>query len=135
METNTDGIYLAGCSSGAKDIPDTVAAAGAAAAKAAGLLSQEYITTEPMVANVDQMKCVACWLCEEVCPFRAVERETLRNGKIVAKINESVCKGCGLCVAGCRGKCITLRGYTDQQLLSELDALMKSPVAMALTLP
>ena len=51
VETNTDGIYLAGCSSGPKDIPDTVAAAGAAAAKAMGLLSQEFIVTEPMVAT------------------------------------------------------------------------------------
>jgi heterodisulfide reductase subunit A len=131
VETNTDGIFLAGCASGPKDIPDTVAGAGAAAAKAVGLLSQEFIVTEPMVASVDQTKCVACWLCEEVCPFRAPERETLRNGKVVAKINESVCKGCGLCVAGCRGKCITLKGYTDQQLLSELDALMKQPAPLA----
>ena len=102
-----------------------------AAAKAVGLLSQEFIVTEPMVASVDQTKCVACWLCEAVCPFRAPKRETLRNGKVVAKINESVCKGCGLCVAGCRGKCITLKGYTDQQLLSELDALMKQPAQVA----
>jgi len=131
VETNTDGIFLAGCTSGPKDIPDTVSQAGAAAAKVVGLLAQDFIVTEPLVAAVDANKCVACWLCEAVCPFRAVERETLRSGKVVARINESVCKGCGLCVAGCRGKCITLKGYTDQQLLNELEAFLKAP-AMAM---
>ncbi|MBI4759466.1 MAG: CoB--CoM heterodisulfide reductase iron-sulfur subunit A family protein [Chloroflexi bacterium] len=126
VETNTDGVYLAGCASGPKDIPDSVSQASAAAVKVCGLFSQDYLTTDPMTSVVDQMKCVGCFLCEEVCPFRAVERETLRGGKVVARINESVCKGCGLCVAACRGEALNLKGFTDQQLLAQVTALLRA---------
>ncbi|MEW6233169.1 MAG: CoB--CoM heterodisulfide reductase iron-sulfur subunit A family protein, partial [Chloroflexota bacterium] len=68
VETNTDGVYLAGCASGPKDIPDSVSQASAAAVKVCGLFSQDYLTTDPMTSVVDQMKCVGCFLCEEVCP-------------------------------------------------------------------
>jgi len=128
VETQTDGVFLAGMSFGPKDIPETVAGGSGVAAKVAGLFSQDYLTTDPMTSIVDPNKCVGCFLCEVVCPFKAVEHETLRSGKVVAKINESVCKGCGLCVAACRGNCITLRGFTDQQLLNEVTTLLRSPM-------
>ncbi|HUW09532.1 MAG TPA: hypothetical protein VM537_07355, partial [Anaerolineae bacterium] len=58
-----------------------------------------------------------------VCPFSAVEMVEQR-GQRVAEINAALCKGCGVCVAGCRGKAITLAGYSDQQLLLQLGALL-----------
>jgi heterodisulfide reductase subunit A-like polyferredoxin len=48
---------------------------------------------------------------------------------MVAEINEALCKGCGLCVAGCRGKAISLRGYTDTQLLTQLESLLQMELA------
>lgn len=128
VETNTAGIYLAGCAAGPKDIPDTVAQASAAAAKVAGLFARPYIETEPTIAEADTRRCVACHLCEEVCPFGAISFVSLRDGRQVAQVNPAVCKGCGLCVAGCRGHALFLHGFSDQQLLAEVDALFARPL-------
>ncbi len=127
VETNTAGIYLAGCVAGPKDIPETVAQASAAAVKVAGLFARPFIETEPTIAEVETRRCVACHLCEEVCPFSAISFVALRDGRQVAQVNPAVCKGCGLCVAGCRGHALFLHGFSDQQLLAEVDALFCPP--------
>ncbi|MDP2661401.1 MAG: 4Fe-4S binding protein, partial [Dehalococcoidia bacterium] len=125
LETNTDGIFLAGTVSGPRDIPETVAQGSGAAVKVAGLFSKEDLATDPMVANIDAMRCTGCFLCAEVCPYGAIEKEPNREGRLLAKVNESLCKGCGLCVAGCRGSCINLRGFTNQQVIEEIMALCR----------
>jgi heterodisulfide reductase subunit A len=130
VETNTAGIYLAGCAAGPKDIPDTVAQASAAAAKVAGLFARPFIETEPTISEVLQQRCVACHLCEEVCPYGAVTFVPLKGGRVAAQINPAVCKGCGLCAAGCRGRAIVLHGFNDQQLLAEVESLFARPVPL-----
>jgi heterodisulfide reductase subunit A len=132
VETNTDGILLAGCATGPKDIPATVAQASGAAAKAIGILSKETLIANPMVAEVNERECVACQLCVQVCPYHAIEMTTTRRGKPVAHVNPSVCKGCGLCVNACRGGAINLKGFTDQQLVSQVSALLAEPLAEVL---
>lgn len=128
VETNTDGIFLAGCATGPKDIPATVAQAGAAAAKVVGVLSKEMLVSSPMVAEVNERECVACRLCVQVCPYKAIEMTTTRRGKEVAHVNPSLCKGCGLCVNACRGAAINLKGFTDQQLVGQVAALFAEPL-------
>jgi heterodisulfide reductase subunit A len=124
VETAMDGIFLAGACQAPKDIPDTVAQASGAALQAVALLNQGQVEIEPMTAEVLAMRCVACGLCVEVCPAGAAELVEAR-GRRQAEINPALCKGCGLCVAGCRGGAITLHGFTDQQLLGQLTALLR----------
>ena len=124
VDSNTDGIYLAGACQAPRDIPDSVAHASAAASQALGLLSQDYVEVVPTVAEVRTLHCVGCGLCVSVCPYSAPSLVENR-GRLVAEINEALCKGCGLCVAGCRGKAISLRGFTDTQLLTQLEALLQ----------
>jgi heterodisulfide reductase subunit A len=124
VDSNTDGIYLAGACQGPRDIPDSVAHASAAASQALGLLSQDYVEVVPTVAEVRTLHCVGCGLCVDVCPYGAPSLVESR-GRMVAEINEALCKGCGLCVAGCRGKAISLRGFTDTQILTQLEALLQ----------
>jgi heterodisulfide reductase subunit A len=124
VETAMDGIFLAGACQAPKDIPDTVAQASGAAVQVVGLLNRGRVEIEPMTAEVLPMRCVACGLCVEVCPAGAVEMVEVR-GRRQAEINPALCKGCGLCVAGCRGGAITLHGFTDQQLLGQLAALLR----------
>ncbi|MBM4045873.1 MAG: CoB--CoM heterodisulfide reductase iron-sulfur subunit A family protein, partial [Planctomycetes bacterium] len=113
VETSTAGVFLAGCCQAPKDIPEAVAQASGAASKALALFSSTELEREPIVAQVNRClppvfsTCVGCFYCERVCPFGAVERETIkaRDGsviKIIAKVNEGVCQGCGLCAATCR---------------------------------
>lgn len=123
VETQTDGVFLAGVCIGPRDIPDTVAQGSGAAVKVAALFSRDYITTDPMTSTVDISKCIGCLLCTQVCPFKAIEPETLRDGRVVASVNEGLCKGCGLCAAACRPKAIDLRGFTNEQLFAEVASL------------
>lgn len=123
VETFTDGIFLAGCAIAPTDIPESVAQGGAAAEYVLKLFSHDVIDAEPMTSIVDISRCSGCLLCRQVCPFTAIEAETLKDGRVVASINESLCKGCGVCVAACRPGAIKLRGFSDQQLLAEVMAL------------
>ncbi len=125
VETQTDGIFVAGTCVGPRDIPDCVAHGSAAAAKVGALLSQDSLTTDPLTSIVDQMKCVGCFACREVCPFNAIEEQVTRDNRTISSINESLCKGCGLCVVACRPGAINLRGFTSQQLLSEVLTLVR----------
>jgi len=139
VETNTAGIMLAGACQTAKDIPDTVSQASAAASKVLGLFSSDEMTREPIVAVVNRMAppqfttCTGCLLCMEVCPYNAIEREEIRDRrtgdliKVAAKVNAGLCQGCGTCVAFCRNKSIDLQGFSNQQMLSEVIALLNQP--------
>ena len=90
VDTLTDGVYLAGVAQGPKDIPDAVAQASGAAARAAIPMVKGEVEIEPIVAVVDDDVCGGCEVCIELCPFGAVERV---DGK--AQINVALCKGCG----------------------------------------
>ena len=90
MDTFTDGIYLAGCCQAPKDIPDTVAQAGAAAAEALTLNDTGYVELEPMTAFVIEDECSGCKTCIPLCPYKAITRD---EEKGVAVINEALCKG------------------------------------------
>ena len=43
-----------------------------------------------------------------------------------AHIIEALCKGCGTCTATCPSKSITLRHFTDKQLMSEMVGAMEA---------
>ena len=128
VETNSDGIFLAGCITGPRDIPNTVAQASGAASKAIGILAKDTLVGNPMIAEVNEGECVACYLCVEVCPYSAIEKATTRRGKPVARVNPGLCKGCGLCVNVCRGNAVNLKGFTDQQLVDQVAALFAEPL-------
>ena len=54
------------------------------------------------VAQVDEMLCAVCGICEEVCPFGAIEVEEM------AIVNWEVCMGCGVCEDQCPAEAISL---------------------------
>jgi heterodisulfide reductase subunit A len=136
VETNTAGIMLAGACISPRDIPESVAQASGAAAKAIVLFSKDELTREPLIAEVNRTAppkfttCVGCFLCQSVCPYLAIEKEEFKDraGNVVktaAKINPGLCQGCGTCVALCRSKSIDIHGYTNRQVFNEVMALMK----------
>jgi heterodisulfide reductase subunit A len=126
VDTASDGIFLAGCCQGPKDIPDTVAQASAAAAKACIPLSQGKVKTEAQVSQVDESLCRGCSFCIEACPYEAIELKSIeRAGQTleVASVNEVLCKGCGACAAACLSGAIQQKSFTDEQLLSMIASL------------
>lgn len=123
VETVTTGVFLTGACQSPKDIPDTVATASAASVKALGLFTHDFLSVEPIVAQVNQRICNGCFDCKAVCSFSAIEEETARDGRKVAKVIESVCHGCGNCVSACRVCAIDLAGFTNEQIFDEVAAL------------
>ncbi len=115
VETATEGVFLAGACQSPKDIPDSVAQAGGAAAAALSLIDQGVIYLEPTVAEVDMARCVGCGQCVAACPYGAI---ALENSS--AMVNAYQCKGCGTCAAACPNKAITLLHYDDRQIIAEL---------------
>jgi heterodisulfide reductase subunit A len=122
VATPTDGIFIAGCCEGPKDIPDTVAQASAAAAKVLSLVSKGRITLESAVAQVDETRCLGCGRCEEICDFHA-PRVIHTDGRWVSTINETLCKGCGACAVACPTGAMSIRHFTHEQILSMVEAL------------
>ena len=132
VETHSAGIFLAGACQGPKDIPETVAQASAAAAKVIGVLSKDKLVNNPCVSEVDESICSGCLACTKICPYDAISSKTIEvkeNGnvvtKIVASVNEALCQGCGGCTVACRPGAIDLKGFTNKQILAEVDAICR----------
>ena len=121
VNTFTDGIYLAGACQGPRDIPDTVAQAGAAAAEAMVLIDKGYIEQEPNTAYVLEEECSGCKSCIPLCPYTAI---TFDEAKEKASINEALCKGCGTCVASCPSGSIAQRLFEDDEVFSEIKGVL-----------
>ncbi len=128
VETITSGVFLTGACQSPKDIPDTVATASAASVKALGLLVQDQLEKEPLVARVDKNLCSGCQSCMKACSFNAieikeVEDRMLKRKRNVAEVIEGVCSGCGNCTAVCRMSAIDLEGFSNRQIMEEIEAL------------
>ncbi|MFC1990556.1 4Fe-4S binding protein [Chloroflexota bacterium] len=122
VATPTDGIFIAGCCQGPKDIPDTVAQGSAAASKVLSLISKGRITLESAVAHVDEARCIGCGKCEEVCDFHA-PIVVSKDGVMVSTVNEVLCKGCGTCSVVCPTGAMSTRHFTREQILEQVGAL------------
>ena len=133
VESPTAGVFLSGACQGPKDIPETVAQAGAAAGKVIGLLVKDHLTCNPCVAKSDEMMCNGCSNCEKVCPygaisymdkeFRGPNRTTLIRR--VASVNPAVCQGCGACTVACPSGAMDLQSFSNSQIMAEVDAICK----------
>jgi len=121
VSTMTDGIFLAGCCQGPKDIPDTVAQASAAAAEALAMISRGKVEIEAATAVINERICSGCQACMLVCPYSAI---SFNEEKGVCQVNEALCKGCGACVGGCPSHAISLNHYTNEQILAQMEGAL-----------
>jgi heterodisulfide reductase subunit A len=128
VNTFTDGVFLAGTCQGPRDIPDTVAQAGAAAAEALGLIDKGYIEQEPNTAYVLAEECSGCRSCVSLCPYTAITIDTTQGR---ASINEALCKGCGTCVASCPSGSIVQRLFDDDEVFSEIAGILSDNGVLA----
>ena len=133
VESPTAGIFLSGMCQGPKDIPETVSQASACAAKVIGLLAKNKLVTNPCVAHSDENMCNGCSQCANVCPYGAITyadkefRMPDRTTKIrrVASVNPAVCQGCGACTVTCPSGAMDLHGFSNRQIMAEVDAICK----------
>ena len=121
VATMTEGIYIAGCAQGPKDIPATVSQGAAAAARVLGKIQQKEMALEPVRASVVEEQCSGCRICNGLCPFNAI---TFHEDRMVSEINPALCQGCGTCVAACPAGAIVGTVFSNEQVLAQIDGLM-----------
>jgi heterodisulfide reductase subunit A2 len=131
ISTMTEGIYIAGCAQGPKDIPATVAQGAAAAARVLVRIGQKEMALEPVRASVVEEQCSGCRICNGLCPFNAI---SFHEDRMVSEINPALCQGCGTCVAACPAGAITGTGFSNDQVMAQIEGLLmlnveKEPVA------
>ena len=122
VDTVNDGIYLAGCCQGPKDIPDTIAQAKAAASSAMIPLLRGRVKVESVTGVVEVETCAGCGICESLCTYGALTRDDRRGIMIVNKV---LCKGCGACAAACPSGTMTLSHFTHDQVMAQIEAMLE----------
>ena len=124
VEFATDGVYLCGMAHYPKFIQETINQAYGAAGRALTLLSHDIVVASGSVCEVAEKRCMGCGACVAVCAYGALELHDTKQGKKVV-VNPVLCKGDGLCNAKCPTGAITLKHYTDEELLAEIDAVVE----------
>jgi heterodisulfide reductase subunit A len=120
VDTFTDGVFIAGACQGPRDIPDSVAQAGAAAAQAMVLIDSGHVELEPNTAYIVDESCSGCKSCLNICPYSAI---TFDNEKNKSNVNVALCKGCGTCVAACPSSAIKQNLFEDIEIFSEIQGI------------
>ncbi len=120
-----DGVFLCGTAHYPKHLTESIAQAYGAAGRAASLLSQDTVTASGSVCDVVEHDCVACGACITACTYDAIEFIDTPKGK-KAHVNPVLCKGDGLCNAKCPTHAIILKHFTDEELLSQIDAALEA---------
>jgi heterodisulfide reductase subunit A len=121
VATMSEGILIAGCCQGPKDIPDSVAQASAAAARALAMIARGKIEVPPITASIDEAKCSGCKICNLLCPYDAIFFDDEAK---ISRINQVLCQGCGVCAAACPSGAITHNYFTAEEITAEIEGVL-----------
>jgi heterodisulfide reductase subunit A len=121
VHTMIDGICIAGACQGPMAIPETVAQGAAAAAQVSSFISQGTVMMEPIKAHIEAEKCSGCRICNNLCPYNAIE---FVEAEGVSEIVTALCQGCGTCVAACPSGAITGAHFTREQLMAQVEGIL-----------
>ena len=123
LNTATDGVFLAGACQGPKDIPDTVAQASGAAAKALSLATRGMVEVPSAISWIDPEICTGCQMCIDLCAYSAISFDGRRQ---VSVVNGALCKGCGSCSTACPSNAAQVNHFRGKQVFAELDGIMEA---------
>jgi heterodisulfide reductase subunit A len=129
VDSPVEGVFLAGLAHSPKLADESIAQAGAAAAKAAAILSKNEIQLDACVSEVLDANCDGCAYCVDPCPFKAITLIEYASDGAVRKTVESdpaKCHGCGVCMATCPKKGIMVKNF-DLEELSDMVAAVLTP--------
>jgi heterodisulfide reductase subunit A len=123
VSTNIEGIFIAGCAQGPKDVQSSVAQGSAAAGQVLSLLVPgRKLELDVITAEIDEKACAECRICIGLCPYKAIMLDKEKN---IAVVNTVLCKGCGTCVAACPSGSARSRHFTTQQIFAEIEEVLK----------
>ncbi|MGP8337497.1 MAG: hydrogenase iron-sulfur subunit [Methanosarcinaceae archaeon] len=120
VDTSRDGIFVCGTAQSPKDVTDSIAQSGLAAARTSAFISDKVISFNPQIAHIDHSLCNSCGDCLR-CPFDGISK----NGSGNISINPLVCNGCGYCTKLCSKNAISIDGYKEEQIIAEIDGILE----------
>jgi heterodisulfide reductase subunit A len=121
VEFGTDGVYLCGLAHYPKFIQETINQAHGAAGRVLTLLSHDIVVASGSVVRVNEAKCIGCGACVSACTYGALGLSEVKKA-LKATVNPVLCKGDGLCNTKCPTGAIQLKHFTDEELVSAIDA-------------
>jgi heterodisulfide reductase subunit A len=122
-QSTMKGVYLAGSCQEPMDIRSAMLEGMASVGHTlAGLQPGRMMEIEPITAEVDETRCSGCRLCASVCPYHAISFDIEHNA---SNINPLLCRGCGTCVTACPAGAITGHGFTNVQIMAEIEGVLK----------
>ncbi|MHA2250625.1 MAG: hydrogenase iron-sulfur subunit [Candidatus Kariarchaeaceae archaeon] len=121
VEAAVNGVYMAGSARGPVTLEEAISQGLGAAAKAADLLAKDTVVKKPLTAKIDPELCNGCTRCVKVCPFAAIEGEKKQAHVVI----EAACTGCGTCAGECPQAAITMPGFTDEQIMIQIDEALR----------
>lgn len=121
VEMSVDGVYVCGLAHGPKPLDETIAQAQAAATKAAIPLAKGQVSIAPIVSFVKEDECIGCGICVSLCPFATIEMIKVDKKRKARTISAS-CKACGICASHCPTFAITMGGFTNEQIIAQIEA-------------
>jgi heterodisulfide reductase subunit A len=125
VEFGTDGAFLCGTAHYPKHLQEAINQAYGAAGRTVALLTQDTVRASGSVAEVAEEACVSCGACITACTYDAIDFIDTAAGK-KASVNPVLCKGDGLCNTKCPTGAISLKHFTDEEILSQIDAAVSA---------
>ena len=123
----TEGVFVAGLAHWPKHMDECIAQGSGAASRALTIISKPFLTSEGIVASVNENYCDGCGVCEGCCEYKAITIIE-KDGRLVSNVNAGLCKGCGCCVAACPSGAMEQKGFKNNQIQAEIDACLDYPV-------
>jgi heterodisulfide reductase subunit A len=120
----TDGIFTCGTAQSPKNIRESLSQALGAASRALIPLMNSKATVEGATSSLPEFNrklCTGCEVCIDICPYKAINKNDLDE----IEINQVLCKGCGVCGATCTNGALVIRHFTDDQIISEINACLE----------
>ena len=119
--------------------PKSIVQAKGAAARAGTILSKDKMKIIGSIAEIEENKCIGCGECRDTCTFDAIdmieteiEFKAIRDSvdpsvsltRYKSRVLPAVCKGCGSCVGVCPVGAISLKHFTNQQLIAMIETYL-----------